>query len=82
MSWLLNTLGYPYLFELVFGLDICSRVGSQDHMVTVFSLRALHTVLHNALITELEIHLFLILKVLVEGLIFGNFVLNRTDDFS
>ena len=51
-------------------------------MVTVFSLRALHTVLHNALITELEIRLFLILKVLVEGFIFGNFVLNRTDDFS
>ena len=46
---LLRTLGCMYLFELEFSsfLGICPRVGLQDNMVTIFSLRNLHIVLHS-----------------------------------
>ena len=46
------TLGYMYIFELRFSLDICPVVGMLDHMVALFLvfLRNLHTVLHSGCI--------------------------------
>ena len=42
-------LGYIYLFELKFSLDICPGVGSQNHVATLLLvfLRKLHIIFHS-----------------------------------